>query len=198
MIVVYDNASSSTKRVTLGNSTIIASKSIDASKINFGGAGAGIWWEEIGRAQVVSGVLSVTGLPARKYLKVLITTTNNAATAFDCSVQFNGDTTAQYRASYSTGFGAQIDTGPTTSIPLEASTVQQNGVSYGELDIVNIAIIAKVGKWTNTNNVPIAAMNHIIGAFRWTDATNLINRVDIVRSAGAFGAGSEIIVLGHD
>jgi len=177
----------------------IATGAVTATGINFGGAGVGVWWEEIGRAQVASGALSVTGLPARKYLKVLTTTTNNGATAFDCGIQFNGDTTSQYRASYSGAFGPQVDTGAATSIPLEASSVQQNGVSYGELDIVNIATISKVGKWTNTNNAPTAAMNHIIGAFRWIDTANLINRVDILRSGGGtFGAGSEIIVLGHD
>lgn len=180
----------------------IADDAVTAAKIDWAstGADAGIWWEELGRNTVSSGTtMTVSDIPARKYLKIIGTMTNTAATVFDGTFRFNNDSGANYRMSYLVGTGAaHTDTGASTSLPLESGNVQQNGISYSEIEVVNIESMAKVGQLRNANNSPSLAMSWLLGGFRWVNTSALISRVDFIASAGALGAGSELVVLGHN
>ncbi len=186
---------------SLADGSGIGDGAVNALKVDFGGSGTGIWWEEIGRETLGSAgdTITVSDLPARKFLKVLLVA---AATGgnIDPVITFNSDTGNNYshrisedgasdsvsatRANIAFGGGAtaqdllvtaEIINRATREKMLIAHTVRQGAAGAGG----NTSRREITGKWVNTSN-----------AIATITATNV--------STGDFAAGSELIVLGHD
>lgn len=180
----------------------ITDDAVNAAKVDFGGAGAGIWWEEIARTTVSTptDTITVSSIPARKYLKILCVG-NASSGVIDSQFRFNNDSSALYRASYQVqgSPGTSTDTAASTSVPMESGTVTDTQLCRAEIDIINIATIAKIFHWHNTNNTSASAMTWLDGDGRWVNTTDLISRFDWINTgAGDFGTQSEVIVLGHN
>lgn len=180
----------------------IANNAVNSNKVDFGGAGAGIWWEEIARTTVSSptDTITVSSIPARKYLKILCVGEASSG-VIDSQFRFNNDSSALYRSSYQVqgSPGTSTDTGAVTSVPMESGTVTDTQLCRAEIDIINVATKAKIFHWHNTNNTSASAMTWLDGDGRWANTTNLISRFDWINTGiGDFGTNSEVIVLGHN
>lgn len=178
----------------------IADSNVTAAKINFGGAGDGIWWEEIGRITTNStgDTISVTSLPARRYLQVHVLAINSGQ--LDTSLRFNNDSGNNYSQQGSSDFGAGGDTTSASSIALDPGT--PSTIEYMKLDILNIASSEKLvmasitdAGGSGASNAP----NNRRSFSKWANTSAQISRIDILNSGtGDFAIGSEVVVLGHD
>jgi hypothetical protein len=154
------------------------------------------FFEELGRNTLTANgtSLDVTFTP-RKYLKIyaLVVPTGVVGMA----IQFNGDTAGNYSLRLSDNGGADGTFTSQTSITLAPGTI--NSLHFAEIEIVNFQTDEKVIVSHLTANGTAGAAN--ITSRReqqgkWANNTALINR--IVISGATYGAGSELIVLGHD
>lgn len=178
----------------------LAAGAVTSTKVSFGGAGAGIWWEEIGRTTlgVAGDSISVASLPVRKYLKVIACMIHSGAVTVGMTM--NNDTGA---AAYSwrVSYNGAADTGDNSDAAIDIAS-SSNQVSFLEATILNIAAQEKpVYIIFNQTGAAGAGADTTRGEFsaKWINTSAAISRIDLTNSnTGDFGAGSEIIVLGHD
>lgn len=160
-------------------------------------------WEELGRTTLGSSnaTISVTGLAARKYLKVLVSSLNTGG-AYACGLRFNNDSGANYALQYSfsrAATGAQTSVGHFTIQPASATE------AYGfqsEINIVNRSDQHKIIHSDSIDAYGTDATVSVNFSEMWGKyATNTqITRVDCITisGAGVHNTGSQVIVLGHD
>jgi hypothetical protein len=187
---------------SVGNSQL-QSDSVTATEIDFGGSGSGVWYEEIARVTLSSAADTMdTGtFAARKYLRIIIHQVASAGGTIDSNMRFNGVSTNVYRSSYQVmaAPGTSTDTGATSSVPLESSSVTANAMSQTIVDLINFSGYSVVGHYHNTNNTAASAMTWLDGDFRYVDNGATVTSVQVINSGtGDMDIGSEIIVLGHD
>lgn len=175
----------------------LADGSVTADKVDFT---TGIWWEEIGRATLssASDTITVSSLPARKYLRVLVSSLATGGT-IDSWIRFNNDTASNYGRRHSSNGGADsVSATSSVLVNIGAGAFPQ----YMTLDIVNIATQEKLAYITIvTQNTAGAgsAPNKVDGVGKWANTTDQINRIDVINGGtGDFAIGSEIVVLGHN
>ncbi len=159
------------------------------------------WWQEIGRTtlSVAGDTISLTSLPARKYLRIIISVIATGGT-IGPALRFNNDsgTTYAYR-----NFGAAGSSGAgTTSIPFDAGAVGAFPF-FVTIDVVNILAQEKllIGHSVGQNTAGVANFpvnKELMG--KWVNTAAQITRVDVTNLVGAgdFAIGSEVVVLGHD
>lgn len=198
-------SSSKIPGTNISNSSIttsqIASGTITASNINFGGSGSGIWWQEIARTTLgaLAASISVTGITAKKYLKVVIYATATGGT-INLAYRFNSDSGNNYAWRTSANGGADSSTTATAQAYVTASTLATP--FYNTMEIINVLAQEKLAYgFTNEDNVAGAgtAINRVVAGFKWANTAAQITRIDIIQTGtGNFASGSEVIVLGHD
>lgn len=174
---------------------------ISAEDINFGGAGSGIWWEEIGRTTLGSAgdTISIISLPARKYLKFILCYTGTGGTTLP-TIRFNNDSGSNYANRQSASGGADATATSQTSFIM--SGAESNISIYAEFEGINISAQEKVftGRVVKTavsgaGTAPLRTED----AVKWTNTSAQISRIDVINTGtGDFAIGSELIVLGHD
>jgi len=160
------------------------------------------WWQEIGRTTLGSAGdnISVAGLPARKYLMVIISVLPSGGT-IDGSIQFNNDTGNNYAHRFSTDGGADSTSGSRVNIgsvlPVTAQ-VKQDAIVYIENTLAQEKSVIAFGMSNNTAgaaNVP--GRRETIA--KWANTSAQISEIDVNNlGTGDFAAGSQVIVLGHD
>lgn len=176
----------------------LASASVTSTQINFGGAGAGIWWEEIGRTTLGSSgdAITVSSLPERKYLKVIVRALNSGA--IQARIQFNGDTGTNYASRISNNGGAEITAASATSVLIDTGS---NNIT-ASFEVMNTSTREKVGLMLAMAESAVGAANipsRNTTSFKWSNTTNSITQVSIINAgAGDFASGSEVVVLGHN
>ena len=97
---------------------------IGAASINFGGAGSGVWWEEIGRATLgtAGNTIAISSFAAKKYLRILINLAGTGGTV-SVSIVFNGDTASNYAYTIaSANNGADSSTTSSNNLLLTGAT----------------------------------------------------------------------------
>lgn len=179
---------------------MIADDAVTAAKIGFGGAGTGVWWEEIGRTTLggAADIITVSSLPARKYLKILAYA---SGTNIRGTVTFNNDTAANYSNRTSSDNGA--DAASTGSSAVFAGDTGANNVRiWVELYVINIATTEKLVMGRTIVKTATGAgtsPNRRESMSTWANTADQISRVDFNQtSSGDFAIGSEVVVLGHD
>lgn len=177
---------------------IIKSKHIDWADTGGGDAG-GIWWEELGRTTLASAgdTISVTGLPARKYIKIVAEIIESGAiTGF---MRFNNDSGNNY--AYRASYNGAADSGATSQSSL-AVFAESNSFAQITAEILNVAAREKLMYLTFlSNNTNGAGNNTVRGEYggKWANTSDAISRIDIINSnTGDFAIGSELVVLGHN
>lgn len=161
----------------------------------------GIWWEEIGRTTLGSAgdTITVSSLPARKYLKIIYYTSATGGTANN-ALRFNNDSGTNYA-------NRRIDDGSSSTNTSQTSINGGSGTDanpvFVVVELVNIANKEKIGTAmissrgsAGAGNVPTQRMT----IFKWANTADQITRVDITNDSGTgdYASGSEVIVLGHD
>lgn len=182
-IIVNDVETGATKKVLLS----------DLSQLIVGD----YFWQEIGRTTlgVAGDTLSVTGLPTKKYLLVLVSSI--ASTAVQTTLRFNNDSGSNYAFQYQNNGGSSNVTSTTGigNISLSSSDY------FGRFEIRNIANKVKlvlVRGMTGTTSAGTAPTYDNFQA-KWVNTTDAINRIDLINiGAGDFAIGTEMVVLGHD
>lgn len=178
----------------------LADSTVTSSKVDFGGSGAGIWWEEIGRTTLGSAgdTISVTPITAKKYLKVVVAATDTGGT-INPTVRFNNDSTANnYPIRYDTN-GTIAAVTSNTSLDVGVGAVA--APCHVSFEVFNIATDEKSVMGTSSTLNAAGANSPSFRNFwgKWANTSDQITRVDIINSgAGDFAIGSEVIVLGHD
>jgi hypothetical protein len=178
----------------------VADDAITSAKINFGGAGAGIWWEEIGRTtlSVAGDTITVSSLPARRYLQVIISVINTGGT-INTGIQFNNDTGNNYARRISISGAADITATSQSSISLSSTDASPRLLN---LTVMNVASSEKLVQSYSFEQSTAGAGNapsRIEGGGKWANTSAQISRIDVINSGtGDYAIGSEVVVLGHD
>jgi len=178
----------------------IADSNVTAAKINFGGAGAGIWWQEIGRTTLASAgdTITVSGLPARKYLMIIVAAQNTGGT-INTAVRFNNDSGSNYARRISVSGGSDTTNASQSSLSMSSTDASPRMLV---IYIVNIATNEKIIETQSVEQNTAGAGNvptRIEGVGKWANTADQITRVDVINSGtGDYATGSEIVVLGHD
>lgn len=184
--------------------TNIVDDAVTAAKVDWASTGtnAGIWWEELGRTTLGSAgdTISVTSLPARKYLRLLISVQGTGGTV-GAQLRFNNDSGANY-ADRITG----VNNGADTTSTSQTGAVMTGSTTYTHLvytcDIVNITAVEKVGTGIRTASTTSGAGTAPDGnrySFKWVNTSAQITRVDVINGGtGDYAIGSEVVVLGHN
>lgn len=176
---------------------------IVASKIDWAstGAGGGIWWEELGRTTLsgAGDTISVTSIPARKYLKILISTIATGGT-LNHLLRFNNDTGNNYAYRGSGNNAADGTVASTGGIQLNVTTGAYP--SFAVIEVINISAQEKL-TWNRLTEQNTAGAGNLPsrqdGAGKWANTGSQITRVDIVNGGtGDYAIGSEVVVLGHN
>lgn len=159
------------------------------------------WWQEIARTTLStsSDTITVGSIPARKYLKVIVYTIASGGTN-SLALNFNGDTTNNYSLRESANGGADTTTTSYGSIRLDAGAAASP--MFSSVEIVNIASAEKlvIGHTTVNGNAG-AASTPFRKEFnsKWSNTSAQITSMTLTNAGtGDFGAGSEVVVLGHD
>lgn len=155
---------------------------------------------ELGRTTLgtAGDTMSVTSLPARKYLQIVVAAQDTGGT-IAASIRFNNDTGSNYTRRYSVNNAADTTGVATSSILLTTAAAQP---IYSRVDVVNIAAQEKLvigqavvrntaGTGSNPDKFELSG--------KWVNTSDQITRIDIINSgAGDFAIGSEVIVYGHN
>lgn len=156
-------------------------------------------YQILGRTSLGSAgdTISVSGLSAKKYLRVIFMCLNSGSV--NSVMRFNGDTASNYAYRQSINGAADTTASAQTFIGLQAAT--GSFPLYSVVDIVNIATQEKYVSGLSFATVAGAANAPSRGeaAGKWANTSNAITQVDVVNtSTGDYAIGSEVIVLGHD
>ena len=161
------------------------------------------WYQEIGRTTVASttDTLSVTGLPARKYLKLLIYLV--ASGVVDTTLRFNTDSASNYSFTSSIFDGNGYGTSTSQSgILLEHNPLSNGNIAAYSIEVIpNMATGAKLVMIDSMYTAPSATAFPVPTKVwgQWANTTALISSIQVINAgAGDLGIGSEMIVLGHD
>lgn len=160
------------------------------------------WWQEIGKTTLGSAgdTISVTSLPARKYLLVMWKTTATGGNTLG-KVRFNNDSAANY-ANRQSDNGAADGTQTSSDAIFAGDVGATANPKSGHFYITNDAAVAKlvhgmaVDRGTSgAGNAP--AKRDLVA--KWENTADQITRIDMVNdSTGDFATGSQLVVLGHD
>jgi hypothetical protein len=158
------------------------------------------FWQELARTTLTGAgdTISVTNIPARKYLHIIVSALATGGT-IGVSLRFNNDSGTNYARRISDEGGA------------DATGVSQTGLNIGTTgawnklsvtDVINIATSEKLVISHETGVSTAGAGNaprrqELTG--KWANTTDQITRVDAINGGtGDFAIGSEVVVLGHD
>lgn len=204
---IYDEFNGNIDNNNLANNAVTTDKLIDdavtAAKVNFGGAGTGIWWEEIGRTTLsVAGDSISATVTAKKYLKFIAFVETTGGTG-DVQLRFNGDSGANYSWSVTAIDGNAYATGVNqTGITLDATTLASGNIGRYEITVIpNLAAKSKLVSSEGWYTAP-GAGNFPVPLKTWGQWANVLAQITTVAlvntGTGDFAIGSELIILGHD
>lgn len=202
LTIIVDSTNGETRRITLADladliSANLTDGSVQKEDLDFA---SGIWWEELDRANFVSGTsISISGLPDCKHLRIIGYGIASGG-VLDTIFRFNGDSGTNYATKHSVGFAASVDTASASSIAVESGSTDSGMLNTIILDIFNIQTEEKVYHLRNVSQDAAGAATLptlLIGAGKWVNTTNYITSVSWEESgAGAFSTASELIVMG--
>lgn len=192
----------------VGTSTL-ADSAVTAAKINFASlpgsalfTSGGVGWEKIGETILGSSgtTITVSSLPARKYLHAVISVIATGGTN-TCNLRFNGDTASNYSLNAMDNGGASSGIGSQSNIGLSQNLGLQH---HGTLDIINIAAsekisLGRVAVVTVAGASGSPSVRDTIG--KWANTSNQISSITITQLSGGTGSyaiGSSITVWGRD
>lgn len=188
--------------LNIKDGALTTADSVDSTNIDFGGSGAGVWWEEIGRTTLGSAgdTISVTPIAARKWLAFKIAVQGTGGT-ISVAIRFNNDSGSNYAYMSSTNGGADSTTTSATSISLTSAVTYANFECSGFC--TNIAAKEKLPELHRLIPNTAGAGTAPSSAFfvgKWANTSDQITRIDVLNLSGTgdFAIGSEVVVLGHD
>lgn len=158
------------------------------------------FWQEIGRTTLgaVADVITVSGLTAKKYLKILVLLVSSGV--ITPYLRFNNDSANNYAWRRSSSGGADTATVSTAQIVISFDDLANP--SFIEILVINEATREKLAiahsvDSTGEGAATAPSRTEVVG--KWANTADAITRVDLVNTiAGDFSSGSGVVVLGHD
>ena len=180
------------------NNSIITANITDAA-VTFAKT-SGIWWEELATVTLGSSgdVITVSGFTARKFLHILMFL-NPSGGNVDGNITFNNDTGNNYARRIEVNGANDVIGVSQAQIAAFASSAED---AFGSYEILNVAteekILSGIGATRGTTGAGNAPNKRVLIG-KWANTSDSIVRVDVTNTeAGSYGAGSQVIVLGHD
>lgn len=167
---------------------------------NLDSTATGIPFMEIGRATlgVAGDTISLTGLPARKYLRIVGSML--ASGQIVDALRFNNDSGSNYNIRESTNGAADGSAVSQSSISIAGVAGSTN--TAWAVNIVNISAQEKIvwGHWFNQNTAGAGNLpNRRDFAGKWANTSAQITRIDVINpGTGDFAIGSQVVVFGKD
>lgn len=202
-VVTVANAASS---ITNGNitdirqlATSVQDGSVSADKLASDATGHGYLELKRTTLTVAGDTMTVSSIPARKYLKITVLGLDTGGT-IGLRMTFNNDTASNYTLRYSVNNAADTTGAAAASIVLSASTAAQT--CYATVDVINIAAVNKLvigqGVVRNTSGTGSNPDKMELSA-KWANTSAQITRIDVTNpGTGDFAIGSEVIVSGRN
>lgn len=170
---------------------------LSASKLDADAIGPG--YSEIGRTTLGSAgdTISVSSIPAKKYLRLEILLKNSGSISADMT--FNNDSGSNY--SHDIWINNSVQAGGSSQ---SASPVSPDNdeLKFAVIDIVNVEDEEKLYSCWQQESGGAGASNRPDSRRmdgKWANTSAQISRIDLNNSgAGSYGTGSEILVLGKD
>jgi|APSaa5957512535_1039671.scaffolds.fasta_scaffold45667_1 hypothetical protein len=157
-------------------------------------------WKELARTTLGSAgtSISVASLPDKRYYKILYDG-KTITSAYEHAIRLNNDSGSNYAIRRENNGGTDATLTSQTSMPLITTS---SGSDFGVGYISNLSskeklcIFDEVEERTGVANAPFR--QNTVG--KWANTSNAIDRIDIIRSAGAgsIDTGSELVILGWD
>lgn len=160
-----------------------------------------IGFYEIGRTTLSSAgdTITVSSLPARKYLKIIVSILATGGTV-DGGFTFNSDSGSNYTRRVSVDGGA--DSGATSQTSTSVLQTAAATPAFGVFDIVNISAQEKLMMGHSIGQGTAGAGNNVNRrehAYKWANTSAQISTVTLSNfGTGDFAIGSEVVVLGHN
>lgn len=180
--------------------TQIAASTVASSNINFGGAGAGVWWEEIARTTLGSSGNNIgSNIPTRKYLMIFLSLSSTGGT-INANVTFNSDAGTNYAYQQSSNFGGSNNV--TSNAGFGVMTTAGAYPAQIIINVLNIAASEKlfqsISSEQNTAGAANAPLRRELSG-KWSNTSNAITTVTVSNTGGgAYNTGSELVILGHN
>lgn len=180
----------------------ILDNSLTRTHIDWAAATGKIWWEELARASLASPATTLASgtFTARKYLLILVIAKPSGA-AITPWFRFNGDSGNNYALRYGANYATGTGLGSQNGMSFNPNSIQTS--VFAQIFVENetaaekpIYISASDLSSAGAANIP----NIIQSNGKWANTSSQITAFSIFNSGSAnnFGAGSEIVVLGHD
>lgn len=172
---------------------------VQSSNIDFASLfSGGVWWQELGRATAAAPVtsLSIPSFTPKKYLRILLVQHSSGVTNLTSLLRFNNDSGANYDQRTQENASADGATNGQTGINMGANNLDGAHADFFVTNEIGYVKIADgiVTYWS----AGAGAIYRNVQANKWNNTAAQISRVDLICSTGAYQAGSEIIVLGHN
>lgn len=175
----------------------VADAAITKAKLDFS---SGIWGEELARATALTAVSSISTpvfTPKKFMTTIAVWLPSGGGNAGN--TRFNNDSGTNYAFRYNSNGGTESSSVSQNTVA--SGSADSGGVGISIKDIINIANQEKImniretvrratGAGTNPDRYELAG--------KWANTSAQINQVTLFASSNNLGAGSEIIVLGHD
>ena len=143
--------------------------------------------------------LTIENLPTGyKYLKIVGCGVAAGGT-IDSTFRFNNDSGTTYAHRYSANHAAETAAVSQTSIPIESGATDSGQMVTLEMLITQITTKEKTYEWVAISQDAAGGATNVVvirGYGKWANTAALISRLDWLSSN--FGAGSELIVYGHN
>lgn len=156
---------------------------------------SGIWWEELGRITGSGSSVTLSNIPPRTNLQLIVYATK-PTTSDGLTLRLNGDTGSNYTTRVSTNGAADVTaTGNTSATFLSANTNTQVLGIYNTRNLANqpkIFMGRSISDTTGVANIP-DRQERIL---KWNNTSSQITSVTL-ETTGTFSSIT-IIVLGHD
>lgn len=203
LIPIVDVSDNSTKKVTRENlfkNPPLQDDSITPAMVD--GDATGFEYVQLKRTTLGSSgdTITVSSIPARKYLKIVILSLATGGTA-QPNLIFNADAGNNYAVRYADHGAGDATSNSRANIPCDNPSNGQ-WPTYTELEVINIAAQEKL-LFLHANGTGAAGAattptrRELTG--KWANTSDLISSVTVTNgAAGDFAVGSEVIVLGHD
>ena len=156
-------------------------------------------WKELGRTTLGSAGddIDITSLPDKRYYHILVSQLPTGSAVGKLTL--NNDSGSNYARRYSVN-GAS-DTAQSSIAEIGLTTTETNP-NFQSIYLANLSSKEKLGLVHNVRQNTAGAANapnRAEQAFKWTNTSSAINRVDVYNSStGSFDTGSEVVVLGYD
>lgn len=202
------NRDGTLKNAVVGEANIVnaavGSDKIESQAVGFTKMDTDVWaWQVLGRTKLAAAgdTIAVPNLPARKYLRILVSVVPNGnITPY---MRFNGDTGNTYAYRFDANNGSSVTNTPSTNaIVVIPGNTTVNGVST--IDVINVSTSEKLGSLISTDNGGTNGAATLPTrwemSFKWANTSAPIDTVTLFNSVGTgdFGIDSEVIVLGRD